>query len=184
MKSYANAIIAVVILLLISAVLVERWHYGEQKHKAGKDEVQALWNKDKADRKADADKQAAETQSINKGNEDAIRKSQANLRDARGNLNVALERLRDIPVVPWDGYLPLAGGECPKAPVPGVAGDSGGLGIRVEQRIGSCEGSGSEPCFISRAFFGQALNDAQDRGLTRQWAEGQGIKAAAQGENE
>lgn len=172
----------IAVAVVIGAIAFAVINYGNGRYQEGKDEIQALWDKDKADRKADADRQAKETADKNKGNEDALRKAQDNLRDARGNLNVALERLRDLPVVPGEGYLPLAGGDCPKASVPGMAGDSSGLGIRVEQRIGSCEGTGSEPCFVSRSFFGQALNDAQDRGLTRQWAAGQGIKTIAGGE--
>lgn len=177
MKNYANAIIAVVVLLLIGATVYAIQNYGDKRYQSGKEEVQKLWDKDKADRKAEADKQAAETLNTNKGNEDALRKNQADLHDARSNLDIALKRLRDLPVVQGDGYLPLAGSECSKEAVPGVAGDTGGIRVGVEQRIGSCEGSGSEPCFVTRDFFGQALNDAQDRALTRKWAAGQGIKA-------
>lgn len=166
----------IAVAVVIGAIAFAVVSYGNGRYQEGKDQIQALWDKDKADRKADAERQAKETTDKNKGNEDALRKTQNDLRDARGNLNVALERLRDLPVMPGEGYLPLAGGDCPNAAVPGLADNPGGLGIRVEQRIGSCEGTGSEPCFVSREFFGQALNDAQDRGLTRQWAAGQGIR--------
>ncbi len=181
MKTYANAIIAVVVLLLIGATVYAIQSYGDKRYQSGKDEVQKLRDKDKADRKAEADKQAAETLNTDKGNEDALRKNQADLHDARRNLDIALKRLRDLPFMPGDGYLPLAGSECSKETVPSVASDTGGVLVGIEQRIGSCEGSGSEPCFVSRAFFDRSLIDAQDRGFTRQWAAGQGIKTVSQG---
>lgn len=178
MKEYANAIIAVVVLILAAAVAGGIWYHGEQRFKAGEDKVQAEWNKDKADRKAAADKQAADTLIKNNGNKDALIKSQADLRDARGNLNAALERLRVAKAVPWGEGMFVAGGGSTEAPVPGVAGDTRKPGIRVEQRIGGCEDYGTDPCFVGRSFFEQSLKDAIDRGLTRQWAAGQGIKTA------
>lgn len=174
MKAYANAIIAVVLLLIIGAVLGERWYHGEQRFKAGQDKKQEEWNKDKAERKAAADQQAADTFNKNKGNEDALNKTQADLRDARGNLNVVLQRLRDLPALSGGEGLLMAGGG--QAAVSSVAGDTEETSGGVEQRIGGCISSGSEPCFVSREFFDQAILTASDRTLTRAWAIGQGIK--------
>jgi hypothetical protein len=174
MKSYANAIIAVVILLIIGAVLGERWYHGEQRFKAGKDEVQTAWDKDKAARKAESDQQAEDTLNKNKGNEDALNQTQADLRDSRSRLAFALKRLRELKALPGNESVFVAGSG--QTAVPGVAGDTFEPGVGVGQRIGSCLSSGSEPCFVSRGFFDQAVSDADDRRLTRAWAAGQGIK--------
>jgi len=177
MKEYANAISAVVLLLLVAAAAGGIWYHGEQRFKAGQDKKQEEWNKDKAERKAAADQQAADTFNQNKGNEDALNKTQADLRDARGNLNVALKRLRDLPALSGGEGLLMAGGG--QAAMSGVAGDTEEAGGSVEQRIGGCISSSSEPCFISREFFDQAILNASDRTLTRAWAAGLGIKTVS-----
>lgn len=174
MKTYANAIIAVVLLLIIGAVLGERWYHGEQRYKAGKDEVQGAWDQDKAERKAAADQQAADTLNQNKGNEDALNQTEADLRDSRSRLAAALKRLRELKTLQGNEGVFVAGGG--QTAVPGVAGDTGEISVGVGQRIGGCVSSGTEPCFVSRGFFDQAVSDAEDRRLTRLWAAGQGIK--------
>lgn len=182
-KQYANAIIAVVVLIFAGAILVERWHHGNIRYEEGRAEVQAAWDVAKAASKAEADKQAAETLKFNQEKANALEHAQAVIRDTRSNLNTALERLRDSKAVPWGEGMSMAGGGSTEAPVPSVAGDTGKPGIRVEQRIGSCEGYGADPCFVGRGFFDQALGDAIDRGLVRQWAAGQGIKVVKDAED-
>lgn len=172
-KGCANAILAVVVLVLISGVLIERWYHGEQRYAQGKAEIQAQWDADKATRKAAADKQAADKIKSDKEHQDALKQDQNQIRNTRRALADALERLRNLPALPRGAGLPMA--ERGGATVSGVAEDSSRTGGRVEQRIGGCEDSSSEPCFVGRGFFDQAVKDAADRALTRKWAKGQGI---------
>lgn len=172
-KAYASAIKLALGLLLVAAIAFAWWYHGHQQYLAGKAEVQALWDADKAARKIEADKQSAQTEADNKEHQNALNHSQATIRDTRTNLNVALERLRDIQTLPGGEGLLLAGSGC--AAVSSVAADSGRVGLRIEKRIGRCEDSGSDPCYTSREFFEQAIGDALDRTATRTWAAGQGI---------
>ena len=162
------------VLILAGAIAVERWHHGNQRYTEGKDEVRVAWDKDKEIRKAEADKQAADTAKTNKEKQDALNHTKADLRVTRAGLDVALERLRNLPGVPGEEGVRVAGGGCQA--VPSVANNSSGAGGGIKQRIGGCEDTGSDPCFSTREFFEQAIKDASDRRLTREWAAGQGIQ--------
>lgn len=173
-KAYASAIKLALLCSIIAAITFAWWYHGHQNYLEGKAEVQALWDADKVQRKAEADKQAAETAQFNQEKNDALKQTYARLSDTRNNLDAALERLRDLPAVPGGEGMLMAGSGC--TAVSGVAADPGRVGIRIEKRIGRCENTGSDPCYTERQFFEQAIEDATDRRLTREWAAGQGIK--------
>lgn len=173
-KDYASAIKLALGLLLVAAITFAWWYHGHQRYVEGKDEVQALWDADKAVRKAEAEKQAETTTITNQEHKNELDHSQATLRDTRNNLNAALERLRNLPALPGGEGLLMAGSGC--TAVSSVAADTGRIGIRIEKRIGRCEDSGSDPCYTTRDFFEQAIGDALNKKGTREWAAGQGIK--------
>lgn len=167
-------------LALMAAIAVAWWYHGHQRYNEGRAEVQALWDADKAQRKTIADKQATETAIFNQEKNDALKQTYARLSDTRSDLNAALKRLRDLSGVPrGEGVFVAVGGS---SAMPGVAGNSSGTGISIEKRIGRCEDTGSDPCYADRQFFEQAIEDAVDRRLTREWATGQGIAIIKSGE--
>lgn len=172
-KAYASAIKLAILISIIAAIAFSWWYHGHQNYLEGKAEVQALWDADKAQRKADANKQAAETAQLNQEKNDALKHTQNDLRSTRNNLDTALERLRDLPSVPGGTGMLMAGSG--GAAVPGMAENTGRVSITIEKRIGRCADSGSDPCYMDRQFFEQAIADATDRRLTREWAAGQGI---------
>jgi len=170
LQPYINTIKSILSVSVLAAICFGWWYYGHIRYEEGKADIQALRDKDKAE----GDRQAAETAKLNKDRENALKQTKIALADTRGNLNIALERLRDLPTVLWQGDVFMAAGQ--RTAVPGAPGNPGGIGIRVEKRIGSCEGAGSDPCYITREFFEQALNDAVDRGILRKAAQAQGIR--------
>jgi hypothetical protein len=172
-KMYATAIKFALGTAFIAALIFAWWYHGHQQYLAGKTEVQALWDADKAVRKIAADKQAAAIIITNQEHKNELDHSQATLRDTRNNLNAALERLRNLPALPGGEGMLMAGSGC--TAVSSVATNTGRIGIRIEKRIGRCEDSGSDPCYTTRDFFEQAIGDALNKKGTREWAAGQGI---------
>lgn len=173
-KMYANAIKLAAVFAIIAAVIFAWWYHGHQRWLEGKAEVQTSWDADKVQRKAAADKQATETEKFNQEKNDALKDTEATLRDTRHNLATALKWLRDLPALPGGEGLLMAGSGF--TAVSSVATDPGRIGIRIEKRIGRCEDTGSDPCYTEREFFEQAIGDALNRKSTREWAAGQGIK--------
>jgi hypothetical protein len=175
-KQYANAFKLAIVVIIIGAICLGWWYHGHVRYESGRADVQALWDVDKAQRKAAGDAQAAATLTKDKENEDALNKAKIAIHDTHNNLDIALNRLRDLPLVSGGEGLLMAGGGSP--PVSGMANDTGRPSVTIEKRIGSCRTTGSDPCFNSRDFFDQAVRDASDRSLTRAWAVGLGIKTA------
>lgn len=159
---------------VIAMLYAMYWGIDHGGYTRGRDKVKAEWNADKAIRKLNAEKQAINSAKTDQEHKNALENAKKDINNSRRDLAAALKRLRNVTVVPRGNTVSVAdsGGDT----VPNVAGNPGGIDIRVEQRIGSCEDTGSDPCAVTRGFFEQAIGDAMDRKLTREWAIGQGIK--------
>lgn len=168
--SYIKLVAGLGVIAMLYALY---WGIDHGGYTRGRDEVKAEWDKDKAIRKANAEKQASNSAKTDQDHKNALETAKNNLVNSRHDLAVALKRLRDAKNLPRGNTVPVA--DNGDDPVSGVAGNSGGTDIGVEQRVGSCEDTGSDPCAVARGFFEQAIGDAMDRKLTREWAAGQGI---------
>lgn len=99
---------AIAILLFISALVSVIWYYGNTCHQEGMAEVQALWDKDKAERKVISDNQAREARERERVANETSAKIAADYAVTRKRLNAALARLRGAQSVPREDAVQMA----------------------------------------------------------------------------
>lgn len=84
------------------------WGIHHDGYIKGRDEVQAAWDKDKAERKIISDKQEAKAREAERVADEKTKQATADYDESNRKLAIALARLRDAEAVPRRNTVPVA----------------------------------------------------------------------------